>query len=169
MAGAFSRALERKDDCRGLFNHDPNHVLGRASSGTLRLEQDGKGLRYEIDLPDTQAARDLATSIERGDVDGSSFAFDVDGQTFRSSRDDSGNITVVREVTSVTLYDVSPVTYPAYSGSTVGMRGLTAGDVEDVKRAWGEWQKGQGPPLDAVISAVRARAVEVQLREAMGR
>jgi HK97 family phage prohead protease len=50
---AFNRALADKHDARALFNHDPNHVLGRVGAGTLRLSVDNVGLRYEIDLPDT--------------------------------------------------------------------------------------------------------------------
>ena len=70
--GAFKRAIEEADDVRGLFNHEPSQILGRTKSGTMRLSEDETGLRYEIDVPDTQVGRDVVTSIDRGDVTGSS-------------------------------------------------------------------------------------------------
>ena len=81
--GAFRAALARKDDVRALFNHDPNKVLGRASSGTLTLDEDETGLRYTVTLPDTQDGRDLWTLVQRGDVSQSSFAFSVDAEEWR--------------------------------------------------------------------------------------
>jgi len=119
--GAFADVLA--DDVRALFNHDPNQVLGRSVAGTLRVAQDDTGLYYEVDLPDTQAARDLLTSVKRGDVSQSSFAFTVDKDEWRE--DDEGR--VIRTIEKVKrLYDVSPVTYPAYPDATVGMRSLEA-------------------------------------------
>ena len=116
-SSAFNRALSEKDDARALFNHDPNFLLGRASAGTLRMIVDDIGLRYEIDLPDTQVGRDLATSIERGDLTGSSFGFRVKSQTWteEEGRD-------IRTINEVELFDVGPVTYPAYDATTTGLR-----------------------------------------------
>src|SRR5688572_2866304 len=74
--GAFRDAMGR-DDVRALFNHDANIVLGRTGNGTVRLSEDAVGLRYEVDLPDTQAARDLMVSVRRGDISQSSFAFGI--------------------------------------------------------------------------------------------
>lgn len=121
--GAFADVL--KDDVRALFNHDANQVLGRTTAGTLRIAQDSTGLYYEVDLPDTQAARDLATSIERGDVSQSSFAFRVAPNG--DSWDENEDGVIIRTITKFArLYDVSPVTYPAYPDATIGMRSLEA-------------------------------------------
>lgn len=122
---AFNRALQEQQDVRGLANHDPKLILGRRSAGTLRLSVDDRGLRYEIDLPDTQAGRDMAVSVKRGDVTGSSFAF----QAKRQSRQ-KGEGYDVRLIEDADLYDVGPVTFPAYQAATAGVR---CHDVEAVK------------------------------------
>lgn len=122
--GSFTRSLEGGADVKALFNHDPNIVLGRSTAGTLRLFQDDTGLRYEVDLPNTSAGRDLAVSLQRGDISQSSFAFrtisddwsfDTDGRELRTLHD-------------LELRDVSPVTYPAYldTDSGIAQRSLAA-------------------------------------------
>lgn len=170
QARAFQRAIEDKEDCRALFNHDPNlGVLGRVSSGTLRLEEDEKGLRYEADLPDTTLARDLATSIARGDINGSSFSFVARAESWRQDEAPDGRIRAVRTIEDVELLDVSPVTYPAYSATTAGARSKLGsqralGSVEEARASYERWRKEQAEkiPLGAKLAQVRARAVEVQ-------
>jgi uncharacterized protein len=125
VAGAFKNALKEEQDVRGLFNHDPNVVLGRTRSGTLRLSDGDDGLGYEIDPPDTQTVRDLVlTPMERGDITGSSFAFTVrkGGEKWTEYSAEDGRDVYEREVMDADLYDVSPVTYPAYEESTSGLR-----------------------------------------------
>lgn len=117
--GAFAEAIE-KDDIRALFNHNPDHILGRNRAKTLRLAEDARGLAIEIDPPDTQVARDLMTSIARGDVTQMSFGFSVrpGGQDW--AKDDGGQ--TIRTLKRLRLFDVSPVTFPAYPQTDVAMR-----------------------------------------------
>ncbi|HYM24435.1 MAG TPA: HK97 family phage prohead protease, partial [Vicinamibacterales bacterium] len=112
--GAFADAIVN-DDVRGLFNHNENKVLGRNKSGTLQLSEDETGLKYVIDPPDTQDGRDVVTLVQRGDIDGSSFAFTVpdDGDEWNHDEVKLGKLPL-RIIKKVSLYDVSPVTYPAY-------------------------------------------------------
>lgn len=124
--GAFDDVL--KDDVRALFNHDANLILARskAGSGTLSLGVDERGLWYEFEAPDTQAGRDLMVSLARGDVDQSSFAFSIgrDGQKWEEVTED-GKTVATRTIKKVSrLYDVSPVTYPAYPDATAALRSL---------------------------------------------
>jgi HK97 family phage prohead protease len=114
--GAFAKAIGR-DDVRCLFNHSDNLVLGRSTSGTLRLAEDDRGLRYECDPPETNWARDLLELISRGDVNQSSFAF----RATREEWDETGALPI-RTLLELELYDVSPVTYPAYQDTEVGVR-----------------------------------------------
>lgn len=116
--GTFKGTI-KKDDIRALFNHDPNYVLGRNKAGTLKLSEDELGLAIEIDPPDTQWARDLIESMNRGDINQMSFGFTVKdmGETW----DMTGKIPI-RELSDVKLFDVSPVTYPAYPQTTVKVR-----------------------------------------------
>ena len=117
--GAFADAIQT-DDVRALRNPDPNILLGRNRSKTLRLAEDSRGLAIEIDLPETQAARDLSVLIQRGDLTQMSFGFSVrpGGQDW--AKDDNG--TAIRTLKKVRLFDVSPVTFPAYAATDVAVR-----------------------------------------------
>lgn len=125
MPGAFDDVLAGKPDVRGLFNHDPDHVLGRTSAGTMVLAVDDKGLSYRIELGDTTIAQDVGKHVQRGDIDGSSFAFRVQSQQFRT--EDGIDIREIEKVEP--LYDCGPATYPAYEGTAAGFRA-----TEDIAR-----------------------------------
>lgn len=122
--GAFSDVLGQ--DVRGLFNHDPNYLLGRTVSSTLRLSVDERGLAYEIDTPNTQTIRDLVVEpIKRGDMTGSSFAMRVapGGDTWH---EEPGGV-VVRTIYKIAeLRDVGPVSFPAYPDSSAAQRSMDA-------------------------------------------
>lgn len=114
--GAFRAALQR-DDVRALLNHNPDLLLGRTSSGTLRLWEDSKGLRYEIHPPDTEAGRTVAELIRRGDLTGASFAFKMIRQQLTTEHRNGRNVTI-RTLLEVSLGDVSVATFAAYAGAT---------------------------------------------------
>lgn len=120
--GAFDAVLaDPATDVRAMFNHDAGRILGRQSAGTLRLDVDEVGLRYEVDLPDTSYAADLRAMIARGDVSGSSFGF-IPAQ-WRDELQASGRR--LRTHTSIgRLIDVSAVPMPAYAEATVALRSL---------------------------------------------
>lgn len=109
LPGAFDDVLGRNPDVFGKYNHE--RVIGRTSSGTMRLYADARGLRYEISPP--RAAADVVELIERGDVRGSSFAFRTKGDGERWYKDDKGRM--VREIRRFDfLGDAGPVDSPAY-------------------------------------------------------
>lgn len=117
--GCFDAAIGR-DDVRALFNHSPDHILGRTTAKTLRLFSDEKGLRYEIDPPKTTIAADLMESMRRGDVTGSSFSFIATREEWIYPEKGSSELPL-RRVLECELYDVAPVTYPAYETTTVAV------------------------------------------------
>jgi len=117
--GAFDAALNA--DVRALVNHDTGRVVGRTKSGTLRLSADSRGLRVEIDVPDTVDGRDLWTLVQRGDISGMSFGFRVTKQEW----DESGDMPV-RTILGVDLFEVSAVAFPAYDDTSLAMRSLEA-------------------------------------------
>jgi hypothetical protein len=124
LPGAFAEAITT-DDVRALFNHDPNFVLGRNRSKTLRMSEDARGLAIEIILPDTPTVNDLVVApIERGDVSQMSFAFAAKPGGQDWAKDDEGR--VIRTLKKVRLFDVSPVTYPAYQQTDIAVRSFTA-------------------------------------------
>jgi HK97 family phage prohead protease len=109
-------------DVRALFNHSDNHVLGRTKSNTLSLSSDVTGLTFECDPPDTSYARDLAVSMDRGDIDQCSFCFTVPPGGAEWSEDQATGVTV-RTVKKISrLWDVSVVTYPAYPQTSSELR-----------------------------------------------
>lgn len=126
--GAFARVLKEKQDTRCLFNHDPDNVLGRTTNKTLRLSQDDTGLPFENDLDvRTTVGQNVQAFIDRGDVTGCSFAFTVATQVWRQEKTADGVTVSTREIEEIeSLYDVGPVTYPAYEGTSVSPRGAAA-------------------------------------------
>lgn len=124
--GAFARALDEQDEVVALFNHDPNLVLGRTSNGTLTLAEDSRGLRYSVELnvDDPDAQRVLA-KVRRGDVAASSFAFEVVEQDVERGAE----ALPLRVIKNVRLYDVSAVTTPAYSTTSVAARNADDDDA----------------------------------------
>lgn len=120
--GAFDEVL--KDDAVALFNHDPNLVLAR-NGKTMTLIQDEKGLRYQFKAPNTTAGNDLIENLRTGNISQSSFGFTVASEEWAYSEDRSKPS--IRTITKVKrLYDVSPVTYPAYPDTSVGLRNFEA-------------------------------------------
>lgn len=117
--GSFAGVLA--DDVRSLWQHDPLYVLGRRTSGTLSIWEDETGLRYRVIPPETQWARDVMVSIQRGDVNQSSFMFSVMPDGERWALDEMGHA-IRRLVRIARLYDVAPVTFPAYPTTTADVR-----------------------------------------------
>ena len=115
--GAFAKSLDSGADVRALFNHDSNLILGRTTAGTLKVREDVQGLAIEIIPPDTSYARDLLVSLERGDVSQMSFAFRTKVEEWDTTKEP-----VLRTLVEVELFDVSPVTYPAYTQTSVSVR-----------------------------------------------
>lgn len=139
--GAFDDAI-RNDDVRALFNHDPNHILGRTPN-TLHLSSDDVGLAYEIEPANTTVAHDVMEHLRRGDVSGSSFQFIATSEEW-ALEEREGREVEVRTITGVKLYDVGPVIFPAYEGTTSGLR--AAGDKSEARRSYRAWKAQQRQP-----------------------
>lgn len=139
--GAFADTIQA-DDIRALWNHDPNYVLGRNTAGTLSLTEDDHGLWIEVAPPDAQWARDLTGSIKRGDISQMSFGFYTQADEWNADMSE-------RELVKVQLFDVSPVTFPAYTQTSVGVRNL--GDVEKLDGAVERAKRGEETDEDKAI------------------
>jgi HK97 family phage prohead protease len=135
----FAQTITQRD-ILALVSHDVDRLLGRTSSGTLRLSEDEIGLRYELDLPDTTEGRDLAALVARGDIKGSSVGW------FTASVQDSWGRTeqgyAMRTIREVSLRDVGPTPMPAYLDTeevgALALRSLADArqlDPEDVSAA----------------------------------
>lgn len=128
--GAFADSI-KTDDIRALWNHDSNLVLGRNKSGTLEVSEDKQGVRVEIEPPEW--AKPQMETIRRGDVDQMSFGFRTIEDRWETV--DGKN---VRTLIKASLFDVSPVTFPAYPQTEVAVRSL---------EVWQESQK-TGVPIE---------------------
>ncbi|MBI0432809.1 HK97 family phage prohead protease [Roseomonas sp. KE0001] len=125
--GAFRAALLTKADVLALVDHDPGRLLARTSSGTLRLEEDAKGLHFEVDMPTTQLACDVLALAERRDLGGMSFGFRVKDEAW-PARDR-------RELRAVDLVEISVVTaFPAYTQTTVSARARSMNHSDTLAR-----------------------------------
>lgn len=144
--GCFDRAV-RECDVRCLFNHDANFPLGRSTSGTLKLELTPKGLRYRCSLPDSPVGETVRVALERGDVSGSSFSF----VPVRAEWIDEAGKPLVRLIKEVELFDVAPVTFPAYTSAT--------SSLEDGRSA----RRPSGLTRDQIFT--RARCVQIQMAQ----
>lgn len=146
MPGAFDRAV-REDDVLGLFNHEPDNILGRTSAGTLVLRVDEVGLAYEIQPGPDELSRRVRSKIKRRELQGSSFSFRITDQEWRKEND-----LRVREVRGVKLLDVGPVTFPAYPATSVQARA-----------ACEQWEKARHELASRLARiAIQARILEMK-------
>ena len=120
--GAATDVLASNPDVRGLINHNPDLLLGRTLAGTMTLEDDlPVGLRYIIDPPDVSYANDLHVSMDRGDINQSSFAFRIARGGDIWEEDEESGLLIRTIIKFSGLYDMSPVTYPAYPTTDSGV------------------------------------------------
>lgn len=153
--GAFDRALSEKHDVRALVNHDSSQLLGRTAAGTCRLSIDAIGLRYEIDFDETDPDHLRAKSkIDRGDMDGSSFSF----LPARTVWIEDGE-TSIREIEDLDLFDVGPVTWPAYEGTTAGIR--SKAEIESLRAEFEERKRLRISEADSVSVSAALSKIDV--------
>ncbi len=146
--GAFAASLG--GDIKALWNHDTNFPLGRTKAGTLSLAEDTHGLRVEIKPPDTQAGRDALESIRRGDVDQMSFGFQVLEDTW--DQDETGML--IRTLRKVTLFEVSPVVFPAYPATSISARTSDPSVLGDMPTIPEQFRRAATPDVDGQARAL---------------
>jgi len=161
MPGCFDEAIA-EDDVRGMYDHE--HLLARNTSGTMRLSVDQVGLVYEIDVPDTSVGRDVVTMLERGDLDGSSFAFSVHGvrgETTRREETVDGKTILITEIRKCQLYDVGPVVFPAYLATTAGVR---SADDAELRAEYDQWKLAHEVLADDFLELIDTAIAEAELK-----
>lgn len=129
--GAFDEALERvasgKDDVYALLNHDANYIISSTADRTLRLSVDDVGLVADMEPMDTQTIRDLVvTPVQQGKIRKMSFGFTVEDE--HEEKRDGQNYRIIDKVGR--LFDVSPVTFPAYPATDVMARRLRSAGID---------------------------------------
>lgn len=157
LRGAFTNALARPDDVRLLVNHDPSLILARNTAGTLILHEDEVGLFFSATLPDTTYANDLKASMARGDISQCSFGFCIEDGGM-----DLVNGEPMQTIRSVSLSDVSIVTYPAYTQTDASLRSEYLSQIEALINK--QVDDGSSTRM-AVDSANAKRKREIELLE----
>jgi len=137
-AGAFADSLKTREVV-GLWSHDTAQVLGNTKSGTLRIYDGAKELRFELDIPNTTVGNDAWELIQRGDVDGVSFGMRVTKDKWSSEKRDDKRI-YKRLILNAELYEISPVAFPAYPANEVAARSLEEYKAFE-KRAADQYEK----------------------------
>jgi hypothetical protein len=143
---AFDSTLTNNPDVRCLFDHDSSKVLGRTTNGSLTLKKDERGLFIECEPPDNSWANDLVVSVQRGDINQMSFGFRVKDDNWIPNGVSDG--IDLREILDLELFEVSVVTFPAYTQTSVGVRSLEEIDEELVKNRLEERNKEKEPSVD---------------------
>jgi len=179
--GTFGESLKR-DDIRSLRDHNGSYILGRSKAGTLTLEEDKKGVRFEVLLPDTSYANDLVVSVERRDITGCSIMFKSEvEQWLVDSKEvefidalmamwDEKKHKVQRRVSHGQLFDIGPVTFPAYPQTDVKTRGMEAVLGLDYRALGTALVKSQrGLPLEESENKLLAKAGDMINRSAPGK
>lgn len=127
--GALDGVIE-KSDVFALMNHSQSRgILARCNqgNGSLSLSVDSKGLKYRFEAPKTALGDELLENIRRGEINESSFCFDVEKDTWEKKSDGTWKRTVSKVGN---LYDISPVYNAAYSKTSVYMRGKEQAEAE---------------------------------------
>lgn len=134
--GAFARYLATRADTKVLWNHDSSLVLGSTENGTATLREDEHGLFGSVEINENdQEAVNAFARIARGDVTGCSFGFDIARQ---EEWWDENGIYRTKIIEVDPLYEVSPCTFPAYSGTSIFAR-----NKEDVAEIQAEYEKAR--------------------------
>lgn len=150
----FFESVINDPETRALLNHDQNHVLAR-NGKTMTITSDNVGLRYEFSPPNTTAGNDLKENLRLGNIDQSSFAFSIaekTGEEWRSVENRADGVKYIRTLKrggAGKLYDVSPVTYPAYPDATVALRSL------DQHKEKSKDQEPIAPNLDLIKAKIK--------------
>lgn len=154
--GAFDKTV-KDDDIRGLFNHNPDNVLGRTSADTMALKTTKRGLDYDIEAADTSVANDVRQHIVRKDVTGSSFGFIATVERWIKEDDFE-----IREIEEAQVFDVGPVTFPAYTATAAGVRSM--GDATEARASYDAW-KAEQEPEETAGAGDRMRRMRLALAE----
>ena len=123
-------ALDATDlkDVRFLVNHDTNMIpLARSRNNTpnstmqMIVDAEGMNIRVDLDTENNTEAKSLYSAVSRNDIDGMSFMFVVDKEEW----DDAESQHPTRRIRSIKqVFEVSAVTFPAYSATSIQARGL---------------------------------------------
>lgn len=130
---AVTQELINNSDIIFTFNHDPNQLLARFRNGggSLDVELREDGVYFSFDIPNTTLGNDIYELIKRGDISNCSFCFTVADEK-DSQKWEKRDGKMYREIMKISgLYDLSAVTYPAYSDTDINARSIEARNIAE--------------------------------------
>jgi HK97 family phage prohead protease len=147
LPGAFDRMLRGNEsrDLVSYFNHNPDLLLGRESSGTLKVWSDDRGVGFEVTPPATRS--DVLELVSRSDVKGASFAFTVNKGGESWDKDERGG--TIREIRDAQMYELGPVVTPAYPATSAAV----------AMRSYEAWLAAQSEQSETAAPAVERTAL----------
>lgn len=153
---SVNRSIAAGVACRCFVNHNPDNMLGRCDKGTMRLSVDQRGCKYSCDLPNTQVGRDTEENLTNGNLDGSSFSFEIIGQRWEDIKREDGSILTIRTITDMNLFEMGPVNFPAYEATTAGLGGKES--PESIRQQRDDWRNGLKRAAEAQAEAIAIRS-----------
>ena len=151
---AVTQELINNSDIIFTFNHDPNQLLARFRNGggSLDVELREDGVYFSFDIPNTTLGNDIYELIKRGDISNCSFCFSISDEK-DSQKWEKREGKMYREIMKIGgLYDLSAVTYPAYSDTEINARSLEMRNIAEEE-------------LDKIIKEAEEKAAEEEKRE----
>jgi uncharacterized protein len=134
--GAFKRSLQSRNEVKLLWNHDSGEPLASLRGGTMQLVEDERGLKVTATLPQTSRGKDVAELLRTKVIDSMSFGFNVIKDSW--SRDGQ-----TRTLESVRLFEVSVVSFPAYSATTAQVRSAPTINPDELAEALLKLESGE--------------------------
>lgn len=166
MPGACTKTLTEKLNQVALWNHDSSMPLGRRDAGTLELELLDSGVLARIFLGNRSWDNDAYESVRRGDVQGMSFGFDVVKDTVEHDGADGKPLIRLHEIR---LWEVSPVTWPAYEETSIYVRSAVERAMQRIRETTPEppasARHSDEPSAEAIRRAIEHRRREIALAE----
>lgn len=149
--GAFAKSLKSRDTL-ALYQHLSWAPIARTSAGSLLVREDAIGLACEITPIDTTWGRDAVTVVESRVVTQMSIGMQVVTDFWQTVDEEE-----IRTIVEAELYEVSPVTWAAYTQTDINVREIAGVDARELRAAFESCRSGSATADDLELVRMVAR------------